>query len=123
MPLIELMAPPALTGDDDLRERLVTTLLRHRGVPDTPTARGNVWVVPTAFDDGDRVVVRSSIVAGGMDDDAKAAYVAEATGLVRAALPGARVWVLVIDVADGSWGADGRVTRLADAQRTLGAAD
>lgn len=120
MPLIELMAPAAVTDDHALRERLITTLLRHRGVPDTPAARDNVWVVTTTVAEP-RVIVRCSVVAGGMDDDAKAALVAEATDAVRDILPEARVWVLAVDVADGSWGAEGVVTRLADAQRTLGA--
>ena len=112
-----------------LVDALTTVLLRHRGVPETDSSRTKIWVfvhrtevfVAAQAPSDPHVVVEASIVEGGMDDDAKAGFVADATEAVRQASPDARVWVLVHEVPDGAWGADGRVTRLADAQAILGA--
>jgi phenylpyruvate tautomerase PptA (4-oxalocrotonate tautomerase family) len=104
-------------------------LLRHRGVPRRrarATRSGCSCTAPKVFvaaqaPSDPHVVVEASIVQGGMDDDAKAGFVTDATEAVRQASPDARVWVLVHEIPDGAWGADGRVTRLADAQAILGA--
>jgi len=56
-----------------------------------------------------------------MTDERKAGLVADATRSIRHHAAGAHVWVLIHEVADGNWGADGAVTRLADAQAILGA--
>ena len=132
MPMIDLKPSVGALGDDALPalvDALTTVLLRHRGVPDTASSRQKIWVLVhrtevfvAAQAPGDpHVVVEASIVQGGMDDDAKAGFVDDVTDAVRTASPDARVWVLVHEVPDGAWGADGRVTRLADAQAILGA--
>ncbi len=129
--MIELTAPVgALSEDmaDDLAARLTGALLRWRGVPDTPRARANAWMhmVPARqWIGGERTcaphyVVRASIVDGGMDDEAKAGFVGEVTRHVRDVDAGAvNVWVLIDEVRDGNWGADGEITRLAASQAIL----
>ena len=132
MPMIDLRSSPGAVAPerfDALAEALTASLLAHREVPDTPQSRRNVWLfsheAPTRVGgrqaEEPHVVVTFTIVAGGMSDDHRAALVADATRAVRAAAPGARVWVLVDEVPDGRWGAEGRITRLADAQAILGA--
>ena len=132
MPLIELTAPAgALTEAmaDDLAERLTTTLIHWRGVPDSPRSRENAWVHLIAARQwvggerrcDSRYVLRASIVDGGMDDAAKAGFVADVTDHVREVDPAAaEVWVLIDEVRDGNWGAGGEVTRLATSQAILG---
>ena len=129
--MIELTAPAgALTEAmaDDLAERLTTALIRWRGVPDSPRSRENAWlnlVAARQWVGGERrcdsrYVVRASIVDGGMDETAKAGFVAEVTEHVREVDPAAPdVWVLIDEVRDGNWGADGEITRLAASQTIL----
>lgn len=130
--MIELQAPPgALTEEmaDDLAERLTGALIRWRGVPDSPRSRANAWfnlLAARQWIGGERTctshyVVRASIVDGGMDDEAKAGFVDEATRHVREVdqLTG-EVWVLIDEVRDGNWGAGGEITRLAASQAILG---
>ncbi len=133
MPMIDLKAPRgALPAEalPDLVERLTAALLEHREVPDTPASRANVWLfvheaatyvggVQPA--DPPRIVATFTVVEGGMTDEHRAGLVADATAAIHAAVVGARVWVLVQEIRDGGWGADGVVTRLADAQAILGA--
>ena len=59
--------------------------------------------------------------AGALDDQRRAGLVAEATELVLRAEGSLntpenaeRVWVILDDVAEGGWGANGRIWRLAD---------
>jgi phenylpyruvate tautomerase PptA (4-oxalocrotonate tautomerase family) len=138
MPMIELDLPAdaipaaALPG---LADALTASLLRRRGVPDTPASRANVWTFVRTYGaeqlfvggaGADRPVLcaRVSIVEGGMGDADKEGLVAEFTQQLlgacgeRLAEP-ERVWVLVAEVPDGNWGAGGEVTRLQDAQRIL----
>ena len=129
--MIELTAPTgALSEDmaDDLAERLTAALLRWRGVPDSPRSRDNAWfnlVAARQWIGGERTctpryVVRASIVDGGMDDEAKAGFVDEVTRHVREVDASTEnVWVLIDEVRDGNWGADGEITRLGASQAIL----
>ena len=129
--MIELTAPAgALTEAmaDELAERLTGALLRWRGVPDTERARANAWlnlVAARQWIGGARTcsahyVVRASIVEGGMDGEAKAGFVEEATRHVHEVDELARnVWVLIDEVRDGNWGAGGEITRLGASQAIL----
>lgn len=130
--MIDLKRSPGAIGADALPalgEALTATLLEHREVPDGEASRRNVWLfaheAPTLVGGAEpaepHVVATFTIVAGGMTDDHKAGLVADATAAIRDHAPDARVWVLVEEIADGCWGADGAVTRLADAQAILGA--
>ncbi len=134
MPMIDLKAPPGSIPEGavaELADALTAALLEHREVPDTEASRANVWLYLAEAGSfvggapGDpaapRIVVTFTVVEGGMTDAHKAGLVADATRAIRAAAPDARVWVLVQEIPDGGWGADGVVTRLADAQAILGA--
>ena len=106
----------------ELLDALTAALLRRRGVPDTAQARENVWAFVTPLAPGTRrCLARVAVVGGSMDDEAKAGLVGDFTAALRAVLPDPRVWVIVDEVPDGNWGADGEITRLADAQAILGA--
>lgn len=133
MPMIDLKSSPgALPAErlTELADRLTAVLLEHREVPDTERSRRNVWLFAaetTTLVVGrpprvPHVVATFTIVAGGMTDDHKAGLVEDATRLLRAAVGDAHVWVLVKEITDGNWGADGAITRLSDAQAILGAA-
>ena len=134
MPMIDLKAPAGSIPEQALpalADALTAALLEHREVPDTEASRANVWLFlaeAPSFVGGapgdpaaPRVVATFTIVEGGMTDAHKAGLVADATRAIRAAAPEAHVWVLVQEIPDGGWGADGVVTRLADAQAILGA--
>ena len=137
MPLIDLELPadavPARAGE--LVDELTASLLRARGVPDTPTSRAQVWTflrpgalfVGGAPAAGPRYVVRVAVVQGGVGDASRARMVEEMTAsVVRHTDLGEaeadRVWVLSEEVAEGSWGAGGEIVRLTGSQAILQAA-
>lgn len=120
MPKADLtLSHGALPGDTlgPLTEALTGMLLRHRGLEDTPRARGNVWwfvhehpaFVAGAAPALPLVVIRFAIIAGGIEDAAVEALVADGTAAVKAINPEARVWLIVDEVADGRWGVEGRL--------------
>ncbi|MBB4661991.1 hypothetical protein [Conexibacter arvalis] len=122
MPKADLtLSPGALPADaiGPLTDALTGLLLRHRGVEDTPRARANVWwfvderqaFVAGAAPALPLVVVRFAVIAGGIDDAAVAALVADGTAAVKAINPDARVWLIVDEVADGRWGVEGRLAK------------
>lgn len=68
---------------------------------------------------GQLVRVDVTVPAGTMDDERRAGLVKEVTELVLAAAglgadQALRVWVLLHEQPDGTWGAGGRIMRLAD---------
>jgi phenylpyruvate tautomerase PptA (4-oxalocrotonate tautomerase family) len=117
--------------DDEAKQtlpgQLAAALLRWEGAPDTAFFRSISWThvhelpadaVHTA--DGvaeqSQFIVDVSVPQGALSDRRKAGLVEEATSLVRAAAglgdeDAIRVWVLIHDVAEGSWGAGGQVIR------------
>ena len=135
MPMIDLTLPPD-TLDDPARswlvDELLGALLRWEGAADDDRSRSLAWAFVDEADiatlDGDpqstrppryRVGVRTA--AGALDDDRRAGLVSEVTELVLRAegspntpANADRVWVILDEVADGSWGAGGRICRLAD---------
>ncbi|HEX6351373.1 tautomerase family protein [Actinophytocola sp.] len=129
--MIELTVPAgALTdaGRADVQRELATLLLRWEGAPDTEFFRAQAWSylheVPsgaqaTAEDDAPRFRVDVTVPQGALSDRRKAGLVREATAVVlkAAGLPEAdalRVWVLIHEQADGTWGAGGQIVRYAD---------
>ena len=133
MPMIDLTLP-ASALDDAARSRLVddllTTLLHWEGAPDNDRSRSLAWAF---VHEADAVVVASSPTgkphyrvgirtpAGALDDERRAGLVADVTRLVLDAerSPNTpenafRVWVILDEVADGGWGAAGRVWRFGD---------
>ncbi|MGN9761695.1 tautomerase family protein [Streptomyces sp. SD31] len=131
MPMIRLTAPAgALTdqGRQSVQRDLAAVLLRWEGAPDTAFFRAQAWSylveVPdgaqtTAEDDAPRFLVEVTVPQGALSERRKAGLVEEATKTVLAAAGLAaedapRVWVLVHEQPDGTWGAGGSVIRYAD---------
>ncbi|MEU0073530.1 tautomerase family protein [Streptomyces sp. NPDC006332] len=131
MPMIRLTAPAgALTeqGRDSVQRDLAAVLLRWEGAPDTPFFRAQAWsylvelphgAQVTAEDDAPRFLVEVTVPQAALSERRKAGLVEEATKTVLAAAGLAaddalRVWVLVHEQPDGTWGAGGSVVRYAD---------
>ncbi|MFJ8634725.1 4-oxalocrotonate tautomerase family protein [Streptomyces sp. NPDC093568] len=131
MPMIRLTAPAgALTdrGRESVQRDLAAVLLRWEGAPDTAFFRAQAWSylveLPagaqlTAEDDTPRFLVEVTVPQGALSERRKAGLVEEATRTVLsaaglAAEEALRVWVLVHEQPDGTWGAGGSVIRHAD---------
>lgn len=131
MPQIQLTVPAgALTdaGRTSIQGDLARALLKWEGAPDNAFFRAQAWAylheLPagaqiTAEDDLPRFRVDVTVPAGAVDDKRKAGLVEEVTGIVLAAAgleadQALRVWVLVHEQADGTWGAGGQIFRYAD---------
>ncbi|MGW2619639.1 tautomerase family protein [Streptomyces sp. NPDC001500] len=131
MPMIQLTAPTgALTqeGRATVQRDLAAVLLRWEGAPDTAFFRAQAWsyliespegAQVTAEDDAPRFLVEVTVPQGALSERRKAGLVEDATKTVLAAAGLApaealRVWVLVHDQPDGTWGAGGSVIRYAD---------
>src|SRR5688572_13546288 len=119
----------ALSGDArrELPGQLAATLIRWEGAPDTAFFRSISWThvhelpadaVHTA--DGpagqSQFVLEVTVPQGALSDRRRAGLVEEATRLVREAAglgdeDMVRVWVLVREIAEGSWGAAGQIVR------------
>ena len=129
--MIELTVPAgALTpgGRERVQRELAAVLLRWEGAPDTAFFRAQAWsylhelpagAQTTAEDAAPRFRVDVTVPQGAVPDRRKAGLVKDATdvvlraaGLTGAAAP--RVWVLVHEQADGTWGAGGGIVRHAD---------
>jgi phenylpyruvate tautomerase PptA (4-oxalocrotonate tautomerase family) len=143
MPMLDIFIPEnalAPSAETALIQRLTDLLLVHEGAdPKNPAARALAWVFlhrpaavfvagSMAADPHYRVV--ASVPQGQFDDERRAAVVKAATDAILDAEEGsrprnpARVWVFANEVLDGTWGADGRVHRLADiAGKVLGDAE
>ncbi|MDQ0585758.1 tautomerase family protein [Streptomyces rishiriensis] len=131
MPMIRLTAPAgALTeqGRNSVQKDLAAVLLRWEGAPDTAFFRAQAWsylvdlpegAQTTAEDDAPRFLVEITVPRGALSERRKAGLVEEATKTVLAAAglapdQAVRVWVLVHEQPDGTWGAGGAVIRYAD---------
>lgn len=131
MPLIQLTVPSAaLTpeGRESIQRELAAVLLHWESAPETEFFRALAWsylheLAPgaqtTAGDDAPRFRVDVTVPEGGLSDHRKAGLVKDATAAVlkAAGLTGAdapRVWVLIHEQPDGTWGAGGRIVRRAD---------
>lgn len=121
MPMIRLTAPAAaLTaqGRQSIQRDLAAVLLRWEGAPDTAFFRAQAWsyltelpegAQTTAEDDAPRFLVEVTVPQGALSERRKAGLVEEATKTVLAAAglgrdDAPRVWVLVHEQPDGSWG-------------------
>jgi phenylpyruvate tautomerase PptA (4-oxalocrotonate tautomerase family) len=131
MPQIQLTVPTGtLTqeGASTIQAQLAATLLKWEGAPDTAFFRAQAWAylheLPagaqiTAEDDEPRLRVDVTVPAGALNDERRAGLVREVTAQVLAAAGLAadqalRVWVLIHEQADGTWGAGGQIFRYAD---------
>ncbi|MFD3586880.1 4-oxalocrotonate tautomerase family protein [Streptomyces sp. NPDC058683] len=131
MPMVRLTVPPAsLTqeGRKTIQHDLAAVLLRWEGAADTAFFRAQAWsylvelpegAQTTAEDDEPRFLVDVTVPQGALSERRKAGLVEDATKAVLAAAGLApddalRVWVLVHEQPDGTWGAGGSVIRYAD---------
>jgi phenylpyruvate tautomerase PptA (4-oxalocrotonate tautomerase family) len=129
--MIQLTAPAgALTaeGREHVQRELASTLLRAERAPDTALFRSVAWsylhelpggAQTTAEDDEPRFLVDVRVPHGALSDRRKAELVKEATAVVlNAAALGEsdamRVWVLIHEQPDGTWGAGGSIVRYSD---------
>jgi phenylpyruvate tautomerase PptA (4-oxalocrotonate tautomerase family) len=131
--MIDLTLPRGALAErtrDRLVEDLLATLLRWERAPDNPRSKSLAWAFVHV---ADSVAVGSSPSGlphyrvgittphGALDDDRRAGLVADVTELVLRAegspvIPehAFRVWVLLSEIAEGSWGAEGRIWRMRD---------
>jgi phenylpyruvate tautomerase PptA (4-oxalocrotonate tautomerase family) len=128
MPIFEVTYPEgALTPEarSQLLEDLTTALLRAERAPDTEFFRNVTWsyvhelpagCVNAAGQPVEQPTFRIDVTTpeGALSDRRRKELVEEATSLVReaAGIPeeeALRVWVLMHEVAEGSWGAGGQV--------------
>ncbi|MER7539045.1 tautomerase family protein [Streptomyces sp. NPDC097704] len=131
MPMIRLTVPSgALTEEAraTVQRDLASVLLRWEGAPDTAFFRAQAWshlvelpegAQTTAEDDAPRFLVEVTVPEGALSERRKAGLVEDATKTVLSAAGLApaealRVWVLVHEQPDGTWGAGGSVIRYAD---------
>lgn len=131
MPKIQLTVPEgALTpeGTETIQASLAAALLKWEGAPDNDFFRSLAWSylnqIPagaqiTAADVEARFLVDVTVPAGALNDERKAGLVKEVTDIVLAAAglgsdQSLRVWVLIHEQADGTWGAGGQIFRYAD---------
>jgi phenylpyruvate tautomerase PptA (4-oxalocrotonate tautomerase family) len=129
MPIIELTVPAgALANTTEVQRELAAVLLRWEGAPDTEFFRTQAWsylrelpvgAQVTAEDDAPRFRVDVTVPQGALSERRKAGLVAEVTATVLKAAglteaDALRVWVLVHEQAEGTWGAGGQIVRYAD---------
>jgi len=128
MPMLELTVPEGALSEESKRElpgEMAAALLRWEGAPDTEFFRGISWghlnelpaeAMHTADGPGQdpHAVVNVSVPDGALSDRRKAGLVEELTKLVLDASgwgsdAGLRVWVLLRDVPEGNWAANGQI--------------
>ncbi|MFJ9740340.1 4-oxalocrotonate tautomerase family protein [Streptomyces sp. NPDC101166] len=131
MPMIRLTAPTGSLSEEGrttVQRNLAAVLLRWEGAPDTAFFRAQAWsylvetpegAQTTAEDDAPRFLVEVTVPQGALSERRKAGLVEEATKTVLSAAglcpdDALRVWVLVHEQPDGTWGAGGAVIRYAD---------
>lgn len=131
MPVIRLTVPSgSLTeqGCTSVQRDLAAVLLRWEGAPDTAFFRAQAWsylvelpkgAQTTAEDEAPRFLVEVTVPQGALSERRKAGLVEDATKTVLAAAglgpdDALRVWALVHEQPDGTWGAAGSVIRYAD---------
>lgn len=131
MPQIQLTVPEgALTteGASTIQSNLARILLKWEGAPDTEFFRSLAWsylhqlpagAQVTAGDAEPRFRVDVTVPAGALNDERRSGLVQEATATVLAAAglgsdQALRVWVLIHEQADGTWGAGGQIFRYSD---------
>jgi phenylpyruvate tautomerase PptA (4-oxalocrotonate tautomerase family) len=136
MPMIDFTLPrDALSTEirDRLVDDLLTTLLRWERAPENARSKSLAWafvhvadslIVASSPSGLPHYRVRVTTPQGALDDDRRAGLVADVTELVLRAEGSPvtpehafRVWVLLEEIADGSWGAEGRIWRFGDIAR------
>ena len=112
----------------EVQKALAVTLLKWEGAPDTAFFRAQAWsrvdeVGGDAFtaleDDEPRFRLDVTVPEGGLSQRRKEGLVKEATANVLAAAglieaDALRVWVLIHEQPEGTWGAGGNIIRFAE---------
>ena len=128
MPMIHLTVPAGvLTGQarGELSKTLPTTLLKWEGAPDTAFFRAQAWCRVEEVADGGFAALEDelprfrldvTVPEGGLSPRRKAGLVAEVTEQILAAAglteaDGLRVWVLIHEQPEGTWGAAGSIVK------------
>ena len=131
MPMIQLVAPAgALRAEarSGIQQALAATLLKWEGAPDNEFFRAQAWsylielpagAQTTGEDDLARFRVDVTVPQGALSERRKEGLIKEVTAVVcdAAGLSEAdalRVWVLVHDQPEGTWGAGGGVVRYSE---------
>jgi phenylpyruvate tautomerase PptA (4-oxalocrotonate tautomerase family) len=131
MPMIKLTLPSGLLATEarrELQNTLAATLLKWEGAPDTAFFRAQALcqvdeVGGAAFSalEGDepRFRVDVTVPEGGLSQRRKEGLVNEATANVLAAAglsdaDALRVWVVIHEQPEGTWGAGGNIVRFAE---------
>ncbi|WP_069769369.1 tautomerase family protein [Streptomyces sp. LUP30] len=131
MPMIRLTAPAGSLAEEaraTVQRDLAAALLRWEGAPDTAFFRAQAWsylaelpegAQTTAEDEAPRFLVEVTLPHGALSERRKAGLVEDVTKTVLSAAgltqdDALRVWVLVHEQPDGTWGAGGSVIRYAD---------
>jgi phenylpyruvate tautomerase PptA (4-oxalocrotonate tautomerase family) len=129
MPFVEVFAPHGSVDPEQqnrIGDQLVAELMQAGGTPDAESwlvwHDVKYWTVggqPTNATEPARFVVRISVKADAMDDEKRGNLVQTVTRVmagVDAKGPhrSPTAWVQLIEVADDSWGANGRVVRFAE---------
>ncbi|MDX1879606.1 tautomerase family protein [Mycolicibacterium sp. 141076] len=129
--MIELTLPAGVFADSarrELQKALAATLLKWEGAPDTAFFRAQAWCrideVPgdrfvALEDDLPRFRVDITVPEGAVSQRRKEGLIREVTEqiLSAAGLTAAdtlRVWVLIHEQPEGTWGAGGAVVRFQD---------
>ncbi|MFD4356728.1 4-oxalocrotonate tautomerase family protein [Nocardia sp. NPDC058518] len=128
MPMIHLTSPAGALAAEaraELMKSLPAALLKWEGAPDNAFFRAQAWChIEEAADAGfaaledelARFLVKVTVPAGGLSERRKAGLVKEVTDLILAAAglteaDALRVWVLVHDQPEGTWGAAGTIVK------------
>jgi phenylpyruvate tautomerase PptA (4-oxalocrotonate tautomerase family) len=130
VPKLDLTFSAGALSDDAKRElpgRLAATLLHWEGAPDTEFFRSITWAHAHELPAGaahtadgpaelSQFVIDVTVPAGALSERRRAGLVEDLTKQVREAAGLGdedliRVWVLVHEVAEGNWGATGRLIR------------
>jgi phenylpyruvate tautomerase PptA (4-oxalocrotonate tautomerase family) len=130
MPKIDITFTAGALSDEAKRElpgQLAAALLRWEGAPDTEFFRSVSWTHVHELPAGSahtadgpaelsQFVLDVTVPKGALSDRRRAGLVEEATRLVRDAAglgdeDAMRVWVIVHEIPDGSWGAAGQIVR------------
>jgi phenylpyruvate tautomerase PptA (4-oxalocrotonate tautomerase family) len=146
MPMIDFTLPQGTFDEatlDGLSDSLMRALLRAERAPEDAATRGSIaWffvhdLPPARMYGGGRRLeggrpafrLDISVPEGALSPRRKNEFVAEATRLIIEAAgadpedpaAGSRVWVLFREVAEGSWGAGGRVVGIEEIAQAVGA--
>lgn len=135
MPLIELTLPRGALPEDakpELLKRLTNTVAKWEGGADNPRLLGTIWALlderdPAGMSVGgartDKPYYRLHVttIEGALDARQKEGLVADVTEAILDAegspsepANAARVWCHIDELADGNWGAVGKIWRLRD---------